>query len=205
MATVVILNTAGPAITKLVDRVSAARLREVVGPRVTRLVQDHLIARDAAQPNRLGGARTHFYSGAAQATTWREAGDDVVIAIDQLGIRQRYLGGLIRPVKTKRLAIPARAESYGKAPGEFRDLTVAFLGGGRLALVRASQSLIRFVKSRKTGQIKVKKIGAAGGEILFWLVPEVTQAADPAVLPARADLVTETVAAISEAAMEGIT
>lgn len=190
---VIIVNTATGRIQALSNLLAAENVAPKVGPGVTRLVFDHLIARDSSHPNRLGGQRTHFYSQAAQATTWEADGGDVRISIAHLGVRQRFLGGVIRPVNKKALAIPARAEAYGKTPGEFQDLKLVVFRSGAAALVQADQSLIRFVRSRKDGSLKLKRMGNRGGLVMFWLVKSVRQAADPGVLPTKQQLADEAV------------
>lgn len=190
---VVVVNTATRRIQSIMHLMSVDNAAPKVGPGVTRLVFDHLVARDSSHPNRLGGQRTHFYSQAAQATTWEAQGGDVRISIAHLGVRQRFLGGVIRPVNKKALAIPARAEAYGKTPGEFQDLKLVVFRSGASALVQADQSLIRFVRSRKDGTIKLKRMGSRGGLVMFWLVKSVRQAPDPGVLPTKQALAEEAI------------
>lgn len=190
---VIIVDTATNRLQALTHLLGESNAAPKVGPGVTRLVFDHLVARDSSHPNRLGGARTHFYSQAAQATTWEAQGGDVRISIAHLGVRQRFLGGVIRPVSKKALAIPARTESYGKTPAEYTDLKLVVFSSGAAALVQADQTLVRFVKSKKDGTIKVKRVGGRGGLVMFWLVKSVRQAADPGVLPTKQALAAEAV------------
>jgi len=41
------------------------------------------------------------------------------VGVNQVGVRQRYFGGPILPVKAQMLTIPACPEAYGKTAGEF--------------------------------------------------------------------------------------
>lgn len=94
-------------------------LKQAIGGAVQREFQDHLRRLDAQRPNQLGGVRTHFYGDAAQATFFAVTNDGATVTVAQQGFRQRVLGGTIRPVRSKWLTIPARAEAHGKRAGKF--------------------------------------------------------------------------------------
>lgn len=89
----------------------------------------------------------------------------------------RYFGGTVNPVRTKYLAIPARAEAHNKSPRDFNDLRfVPTKGRGKGGmLVRREQSR-RGTKQR------------SGGEALYFLVRSVTVRRDESVLPTFQDL-----------------
>jgi len=137
--------------------------REVTGRSAVNLIQKHLRDRDRTHPNKLGGRRTHFYAAAARGTSFQLVADGALIAINKEGIRQRLLGGTIRPIRAKALAIPARPEAHGRSPREFDDL---FL------VKRASFAAL----ARKSGRTI---------RIMYWLRKSVTQRPDPDVLPSR--------------------
>lgn len=79
------------------------------------LLRQHYRGMDSAAPNKIGGARTHW---------WRQVGESVnnpiltspteaAIAITQKGVVLRLHGGTVRPVERDALAIPIHRESYG--------------------------------------------------------------------------------------------
>jgi len=145
--------------------------------------REHLFELDRSKINRLGGKRTHFFGQAARAVqtptlhTGLPGGAAMGrFEINHVGLAQRLLGGRLQPVRTKYLTIPARAEAYGKSAREFKDLHfVPTRTGG--ALVQNLQSIVR---RTKTG---FKSGGTRGGGVMFWLVKQVNQAADPSVMP----------------------
>lgn len=170
----------------------------LVGARgAANLVRNHLFALDESAANQMGGPRTHFYSDAAKSVTEPEpTANGAMFTITKVGLAQRWLGGTIKAGAgtssatggpTKYLAIPARAEAYGKTPGEFEDLVFIPRGPGRAMLVEALQSKIIEGKKRKSGA-RDYSTEAAGGLVMFWLVSEVTQQGDPNVMPTQADL-----------------
>lgn len=156
-------------------RVAAVLSRErstpVIGQAAARVFVRHLRRLDRQRPNRLGGARQHFYNAAAQGTSWAPVVDGVLVSIASVGIRQRYFGGTIKPGPGKRLlAFPIHPESYGKTTKDFPDMYRIFNHEGR------PSALARPVPGR------------AFGEILFALAPQVVQKADPTVLPPDAEV-----------------
>ncbi len=161
------------------------------------LVRNHLFALDAERPNALGGTRTHFYASAAKSVTEPvQAGAGAKFTITKTGLAQRWLGGVIKAGQgessasgkaTQYLAIPARAEAYGKAPGEFNDLEFVKLKGGRGMLVQTLQTQLKFGRKNKAGVRKVSGT-TVGGLVMFWLVKEVNQKPDPTVMPTEAEI-----------------
>jgi hypothetical protein len=151
------------------------------------LVKDHLYGLDA-QRHRFGA---HYYRQAGDSVVAAKARGGAVVSITQVGIAQRLFGGTIVPRTAKMLTIPASPEAYGMRAGEFNDLVVRKVvdpqsGALRLALVRSDQVSIKLVKHRKADgsvSISAKPIAQLGGEVMFWLVKSVHQAADPTVLP----------------------
>jgi len=170
----------------------------VAGRAAANYVRDYLFDLDAERANRMGGERTHFYSRAAKSLTEPKP-DDVGVSflITQTGFAQRLYGGVITAGKgvssrtgelTKYLALAATSEAYGKTPGEFDDLEFRPTRNGGM-LVQALQTQIVRGKKQKDGSRDFSTI-AAGGLVMFWLVPEVTQEADPTVLPSNETIAT---------------
>ena len=167
----------------------------LVGARAAaNFTKDYLFSLDESQPNRLGGARTHFYSQAAKSVenpTQSGAGD-VAFNINKAGLAQRWLGGTIRAGAgtssatggpTKYLALPARAEAHGKTPGEFDDLEFVRRKNGAAMLVQAMQTQI--TRGKRKGDFSTTTVG---GLVMFWLVKEVDQDPDPEVMPSETAL-----------------
>lgn len=163
-------------LSRLSAAIEPARLAAVAGRTGRNVVRSHLFALNASRPNQLGGKRTNFYTGAGRATQFTVQGDTAVISINQVGIRQRFYGGTIRPKTRKYLTIPVHPDAHGKRASEFKGLIVIFGQEGQpVALARP-----RF-RPRKRGFVgpPVAEIG----DVLFRLVRKVTQKPDPAVLP----------------------
>lgn len=161
-----------------------------VAAEVARLVQRHLRNRDSSNAHAYptGGRRSHFWQQAAQAVSFsgsEESGAQVVVA--QLGARLRYAGAPdgIRPVNAGALAIPADAESYGKLPREFPDLSLVVFGkgaGNKAALVR--RAIGGQKRSKNSDGSYTKAVKPQDAKILFWLVRQTKPVPpDPTVLP----------------------
>lgn len=186
-------DRATPVVLALGRALRSPSLRAVVGRAGVNVYQRHLFGVDNARPNALGGARTHFYADAARGTHFDVLPDGVMISVNQVGYRQRVLGGTIKPTTAKYLTIPARAEAHGKRASEFNDLVVVFgRGGVPVALARAHQTSLRAVAGPATASVlgvrQLARGAEQGGEILFWLKKEVTQRPDPSVAPSTFDL-----------------
>ena len=159
-------DLAAPALRLLQQGLQPARLAHAVGETGRNAVREHLFARDAT-PNRLGSThRTHYYGRAGRSTHFTVEGNSVVIAVTQIGIRQRFYGGTIKPKTAKYLTIPVNPAAHGKTAREFGDLELVFGPGGRpIALARKARGKRRF------------------GEIMYLLLKSVTQAPDASTLP----------------------
>ena len=156
-----------------------------IGEAEVKLFQRHLLNNP---PNKYGYPSTGFWKDAARAVSYKATDAGPLISINQQGVRQRLQGGTIRPVNKKYLAIPARAEAYGKAPSEFNNLKVAYNRSGAFALVEAAASQISYGrKDRKTG-LRDRSITQVGGGVFYWLVKEAHQNPDPTVIPADEDI-----------------
>lgn len=175
----------------LYARLRPGMIHKGIARGVSQLVTEHLFSYDRSHPNRLGGKRTHFYGEAARSVTSDFDESSATIRIDKQGLRQRWLGGEIRP-KKKLLTIPSIAEAHGKVAGEFSDLNLIIFpkasaesGAAVGALVEADRTEIKKSR-RKAGGFKAK--GERGGRVVFWLHRFVRQDPDPDVLPTDAQI-----------------
>lgn len=127
---------------------------------------------NGTRANALGGTRTRFYQRAAGATTSAAVAEGAVITVAQQGIRQRYLGGEIKPGPGKQwITLPAIAQAYGQRAGRFNDL--------RFVLVRkGGNALAMLVRGGGVGPS-----GPVRPQVVFWLKKSVTQRPDSAVIP----------------------
>jgi len=182
-----IRDRATGGIKGLVAGLSVGNVNPAIGAGVTKLFQDHYLALPS---NKSSWPSTNFWARAARATHWTLLADGVVISTSQQGVLQRYYGGEIKPVNAKHLAIPARAEAYGKLPREFNDLSVAFKSeGGKptpFALVQNQQTPTTIV--RKGKKTSVEHGEAIGGAVFFWLVKSVNQQGDPNIIPSDQEI-----------------
>ncbi|MEY4377265.1 MAG: hypothetical protein RJB26_1815 [Pseudomonadota bacterium] len=183
--TAVNVTSSGPAarfLAQVTSQLQPSRLLPRVGGSAQRLTQRHLRRLDRERPNQLGGRRTNFYGKAARGTFFTVAPEGVVVTVGQQGMRQRFAGGVITPVKARFLTIPATAEAHGKRAGEFSDLKFAVIPGQGPALVRASDQFKSVGAKRKDGTRRQKQVSSAG-DVIFWLRKRVTQRPDPTVIP----------------------
>ena len=146
-----------------------------------------------AERHRDGGE--HFYADAARAVQDPETVDGVaLIAINKIGLAQRIFGGTIRAGAnvssvtgelTKYIAIPAEGtDAVGHTPADFPNLKFfKTKRGGGLKLQREVASVVGHIRTGKNKGKSRNDASILGDVVMFWLVPEVTQAADPTVLP----------------------
>lgn len=163
----------------------------------------HFKDRDHTHANKLGGARSHFYWQAGESVTDQPTSEGAEIVISKTGLRQRWLGGDIYPKNAKKLAIPARSESYGVRPKEFPgDLAVIKFKSGAMALVLDDQTHTvddvgnYKILSAEKGQKKTRKKKV--GLVMYWLVDHVYQRPDPTVMPSPATVLDAVVAAATK-------
>lgn len=173
-------DTATPALNAARNFMQPARLNPIVGGAAIEVYKTHLFGVNASRPNKLGGSRTNYFGMAAKLTNFREVEGGVLISIPQIGIRQRFYGGVIKPKTAKFLTIPVNAAAYGHRASEF-DLEIVFGQGGQpIALATIST---RATQITQKGQwTRTKQIGRHG-VIMFRLVRSVTQKPDPTILP----------------------
>jgi hypothetical protein len=177
-------DTATPWLRKLQANITSHHIGNKVGPAGTKLVQEHF---RRLGENKRGWPSTNFYGRAAKATNWQPGSGfvDIVVA-NQIGLRQRLMGGDIKPVKAGALTIPAQPETYGKTAHDVLNLKFGFaldpeLGVMRPALVEKS-GIERGKKGKKGQYLKGASV-TTGLVALFWLAKGVHQKADPNVMP----------------------
>jgi len=159
-------RAARSVVAALTSAATSDALKHVAGRAGANTVKTHLRGLEATRPNRLGGTRSHWYAGAARATSHRTAPDGAIVSVSQVGFRMRLLGGTITPKRRKALTIPARPEAYGRTAREIPNLFVLrWRGGKKAALARREGKTLR---------------------IWFWLVKRATIRPDPSLLPTSA-------------------
>lgn len=190
---------ATPAIRAKIAATSPQRLRAFVGPAESLLVKKHFLA---LPHNRRGWKPANFWPGAARSTNWQTVPDGVVISVNQIGVRQRYQGGPIRPVNAKALAIPVAEQAYGKTPRDFGgQLQVVVIKGkgAWLALKSFEQRPADKQKGRKKQQGPGLATVRERLQFLFKLCAGVEQAPNPNVLPTDEEIRATAITAIEEA------
>jgi hypothetical protein len=188
--TIDIRDTATPYLEAIKTEAQRGGLILIMGRAGANVVRDHLIALNAAR-HRYGRG---YYRQAAHGTSVQAVPGGAKISINQIGIRQRYFGGTIRPRVAKFLTIPACPEAYGMRAREFNDLDMRLVmnpktGHPQWALVRRASTGLRFHRRKqKDGSIKmtVSAGEAVEGKVYFWLARKVTQQPDSTVLPKSA-------------------
>ena len=192
-------DSATPAVDALLAKCTTKRLGVIVGPALTRLTQDHLRANGQ---NKKGWPTTHFWADAARATSWQLAGDYVFITVNKIGVRQRYYGGTISPVRAKALAIPISPVSYGHVPADFPGLFLLVCRKGAYLVQpgeEVSEKSGRLVKRKKNAGGNVSRRSRASLNFLFKLAGGVDQPPDPGCIPTAEKLQTAAKARIIEA------
>ena len=133
---------------------------------------------DREHPNKMGWPRQHFWNRRVAQKTMLTAVDarSATVSVSSPEFMHWIQGGTITPKRGKTLAIPANGEAYA-------------LGGPRASgrdyqfLLLAQGNLVGALLKPETYKIKGHKM--QGGEVMYWLVRSVTQAADPSVDPGQ--------------------
>ena len=191
-------DSASAALKAKMAKTSGQRLNAFVGPAVALEVKHNFLS---LGHNKQGWPTTNFWAGAARSTNWSSLVDGVVVSCNQIGVRQRYHGGEIKPVNAKFLTIPISPVSYGHVAADFPGLFLMTTKTGAY-LVQSGQSV-----SEKTGSFGgAKKLGGnskrrkfASLNFLFILKASVTQEADPSVLPTDERITQVALEALQEA------
>jgi len=193
-------DTASPALADLQSRVTPERMKAVIGPAINRLTQDHLVRRPT---NKRGWPSTHFWARAARATHWDAQPDGVTVSINQIGVRQRYHGGPIRPVNRRALTIPISPEAYGKTASDFPDAFMIKTRKGAYLVQRGETTSAKTGRTiKRTGRGVARKRVVAALEFLFKLSKGVTQDPDPDVIPSD-EAYLDTAAGALRSSLEG--
>lgn len=168
---ITVVDQATPAIQALQAGVQPDRLAARVGPACAQMTRAYLRGRPK---NKRGWPTTNFWQRASRATSWQAVQGGVIIRINQIGVRQRYLGGPISPVRARALTIPILPQAYGKTASDFP--------GSFLIKTRKGTYIVQYGGAvSKTGR-GVNKNNATI-EFLFKLSSGVNQRPDPTVLP----------------------
>lgn len=154
---------------------------------VAEQIRGHLVQKDQI-PNALGGRRTHFYAAAAGQTFWTASATEAEVTIAKDGIRQRFLGGEIKPVNARALTVPVHPEAHGRRAAEFGPELRLVLFGGTASNPNA------------IGMLVLGK--GATAPVYYLLVGSVSQDPDPTVLPSDDDMLSEAVGALKELVLE---
>ena len=164
-----------PPLLRLADGVKRPEVRRVMGRGVANRLRKHFTELDSKRANRLGGKRTHFYGEVRKSVQnpLVEAPDGVMVAINHVGIAQRYFGGVIEAKPGSKLTIPVHPEAHGKRAREFNDLTPIYFPDGDGILVRENPASPSGI-----------------GEVYYLLRQRVEQKADATVLPTDSELET---------------
>jgi hypothetical protein len=171
-------------VRELERELSPAKLQATYGPRCKELTRDHL----AALPdNKRGWPSTGFWEAAARATRWEPHGNFIKIIVDKIGVRQRYYGGHIAPVKAGALTIPISPLSYGKTAKDFPGSFVLRTKKGAYIVMYGNQGPRPVGQSPKTKGKRGRGPQRATLIFLFKLSLGVDQAPNPNVLPTPAE------------------
>lgn len=124
---------------ELTDRTGLHKYIGAAGEAGTRL---HI--RKAAQArhttaSKLGARPTGYLTKRAELVEGRGDKAGATVSITGAIFKRTFGPVTVRPVAKKMLAIPMRAEAYGKRPGEFSDLFVFKSKQGRLFLARQAE------------------------------------------------------------------
>jgi hypothetical protein len=169
--TLTISENSKPPLRRLTVAIQERTVDREIGRAVVQLIKDNF---HALPSNRHNFPSTGFWQRAAEATRYDLVPDGVQISVNQIGVRQRLLGGVINPRRGRFLTIPAIAETYGHAPADFGPLKIVRATGpsdhSTLALVPES------LAAEKSNPINP-------GSVYFWLITSATQPPNPEVLP----------------------
>lgn len=190
---------ASPAVRAKIEACSARRLYEGIAPRLENLFKRHF---RSLPSNKKGWPSTGFWGRAANATNSQLVPEGVLVSVNQIGARQRFQGGPIKPVNAKALTIPVSSESYGKTPADF---------GGELKLIVIKGKGAWLAKSLYEPHGRQPRAGRKSLQgpalvplreklqFLFRLSSGVEQAANPNVLPPDAEITREALLGAEEA------
>ena len=169
--------------------VTQRQLNAGIAPAVVDLTKQHLYG--LANTRHRSGVALNFWKDAGDSVTFTDLDQGVEMRIDKAGAAQRYYGGTIKAVNPTHLRggleipllwIPVSPQSEGKAAGEFKGLVPIY------STLTSKGVAVQHEKGKKLQDEPV----------LFALVPEVTQDADPSVLPTDDEYAAAIAAAVDE-------
>jgi hypothetical protein len=185
--TVKIISSPLPVLGPLDSSLRSGELYEEIGRDTVKLIRDNFYSLPS---NERGFPTTHFWPRAAEATQYEAGQDAVRVTVNQVGVRQRLLGGEIDPVRAKFLTIPAIAETYGHRAADFSNLKIVRgpfqMYTGRIV----SLALVPADWTRDTSA----PFSSAG--VYFWLVSHVSQDPNPDVLPSDDEILDAALSAV---------
>jgi len=157
---------------------------------VSQRIKRHLIglssSRWSARPE--GSVPTQFYAKASRAThVFSAEQTGFSVGVDQIGMRQRLMGGPIDPVNRKVLTIPADGAAYGHRAGEFDNLQLAWrvVDGKAKCIGLESTDGTKGRERILTGSGRWRTVSRAslGNRLMFRFIRHADQKGDPTVLP----------------------
>jgi hypothetical protein len=162
---------------------AVADVAQVVGREAANRLRAHFQQKDQDEPNRLGGARVHFWTAVMRSVnnprvTPTGSGAEIVVSISDPRFAQKVFGGRITAKAARALTIPLTAEAYGRTAGTFE----------------AEVAPLVLIKPRGRHPVLAQIVdGRPVAEYL--LVSSVDQKADPTALPDMETLGAQLVAA----------
>jgi hypothetical protein len=175
-------DTATPWVKDFAARCEPERLKKIIARAGTNILKRHI---ESLPKNKQGWPTTNFWKDASRNTSGAVTSTGAIFTINKLGFRQRLQGGIIKPVNRRRLAFPARAEAYGKTPGEFDNLRIGKgydeKGKPGFGLVEAPRTEIK--RTKKGFRATVTRLGL---RLFFYFARSVNQKPNPSVLPTDA-------------------
>jgi hypothetical protein len=176
-------DNATPAIADLMNRTAPEKLAAVIAPPLETFMRVHL---KNLGTNKRGWPTTKFWERASRATkaTINSDRKSLTIRVDQVGVRQRWKGGTIKPVSARMLAIPMSPVSYGHLPSEFPGAFLLKTKKGAFIAQQGQQLTAsgKFTRVTRAGGNASRRLRASLN-ILFVLKSSVTQAPNPNVVP----------------------
>ncbi len=196
-----------PKLNALIGGVRSGEFRDPVGRATVRVFLDHFADKDQDSESHktadeLGAKRSHLFGAFGRATQHTVEADGFTVSINHAAARQRWKGGVIRPVNAQNLTIAAIGAAYGvRARDAGISLKFAFAFNEKWqrwapALIAPDAVEKETGKARKDGTRRKKVIKPSG--IWYWLVKSVTQAPDDSVLPRKRDITDGIGAALSK-------